>query len=239
MIRSFGMFAFFAMMFVASGKVLAQTDTSYSSEPVEIVPLDDLIRYPEKAKENGIEGDVILDADVMANGSISEVEIIRSDDSLLNNEAMRVLKTTRFEPAKSNGKPRSAWIIRTLHFRIPQPAFPMPKRDVPPHIPSDQDGPCPMVGNEPQPVSPLEKLIHYPEEARKNGIEGKVTLQALINRDGSVAKVELLKTTDSIFDEEAIRVMKSARFIPAEQNGTPLKIWITRTINFRLKDNAN
>jgi TonB family protein len=92
------------------------------------------------------------------------------------------------------------------------------------------------VSQEPQLLTPLEKLIHYPEEARKNGIEGKVAVNALVNKRGSIDSVVLLKSSDSIFNKEAIRAMKSARFTPAMQDSTPIKVWITQAINFRLKD---
>ncbi len=91
------------------------------------------------------------------------------------------------------------------------------------------------VSDEPHEIQPLEKLIQYPEIARRSGLEGKVTVQALINKDGSVEKVDVLKSDYDIFKDAAIQAMKSAKFTPARQNGTPLKVWITRTINFKLK----
>jgi protein TonB len=90
------------------------------------------------------------------------------------------------------------------------------------------------VSEEPHEVQPLEKLIVYPEIARRSGLEGKVQLQALIGKDGHVEKVEILKSDYDIFRDAAIAAMKSAKFTPARQNGTPLKLWITRTINFKL-----
>ncbi|SRR5579883_120770 len=90
------------------------------------------------------------------------------------------------------------------------------------------------VSEEPHEIQPLEKLVQYPEVARRSGLEGKVTVQALIGKDGHVEKVEVLKSDYDIFKDAAINAMKSAKFTPARQNGTPLRIWITRTINFRL-----
>jgi TonB family protein len=197
----------------------------------EVIALDSLIRYPKKARKMGIEGKVIVQALIdKDSGTVSQVEIFKSDNSLLNDEAIRVLKTARFYPSSING-----WTLRILNFNLK--ANPNAYKTATP-IKRDQDGGYGVydIGQEPQEIIPLEKLIHYPEEAEKNRIEGKVTLQALINKDGSVDKVELLKTTDSLFNEEAIRIIKSARFTPAMQNGTPLRVWITRSINFRLKD---
>ena len=101
---------------------------------------------------------------------------------------------------------------------------------------SGQEGPCPIVREGPHEITPLESLIHYPKEAKKNGIEGMVTMEALIEKDGSVSKVHILKSSDSIFNQEAVRTIKSARFKPAmEDDDTPTLLWVTRTIKFSLK----
>jgi protein TonB len=91
------------------------------------------------------------------------------------------------------------------------------------------------VSDEPHEVQQLEKLIVYPEVARRSGLEGKVVVQALIGKDGSVEKVDVLKADYDLFKDAAVDAMKKAKFTPARQNGTPLKVWITRTINFKLK----
>ncbi len=90
------------------------------------------------------------------------------------------------------------------------------------------------VTDEPEPLQPLEKLIVYPEAARRSGLEGKVTVQALIGKDGSVEKVQVLKCTNDIFKDAAIDAMQHAKFTPGKYYGTPLELWITRTINFKL-----
>jgi len=90
------------------------------------------------------------------------------------------------------------------------------------------------VSEEPEPIQPIEKLIVYPEVAKRSGLEGKVVVQALIGKDGRVEKVEVIKSDYDMFKQAAIDAMKNAKFTPARQNGTPLRIWITRTISFKL-----
>ncbi len=91
------------------------------------------------------------------------------------------------------------------------------------------------VSDEPREIQPIEKLIQYPEVARRSGLRGSVTVQALIGKDGSVEKVEVLKSDYDLFKDAAIEAMKKAKFTPARQNGTALKVWITRKIDFKLK----
>jgi protein TonB len=90
------------------------------------------------------------------------------------------------------------------------------------------------VSEEPEPIQPIEKLIVYPEVAKRSGLEGKVIVQALIAKDGHVEKVEVLKSDYDMFKQAAIDAIMKAKFTPARQNGTPLRIWITRTISFKL-----
>ena len=93
------------------------------------------------------------------------------------------------------------------------------------------------VSQEPEAITPIEKLIHYPEVAQRSGLEGNVTVQALIGKDGAVEKVEVLKADYDIFKDAAVDAMKRARYTPARQNGTPLKVWVTTVLHFRLKSN--
>ncbi len=90
------------------------------------------------------------------------------------------------------------------------------------------------VDVEPHELKPLDRLIQYPEAARRTGLEGDVTVDALINKDGTVVKVKVWPNSDPMFTREAVRAIKSERFSPAMLKGVPLKIWINRTIHFRL-----
>ena len=94
------------------------------------------------------------------------------------------------------------------------------------------------IADEPRELEPLETLINYPEVARRSGLEGKVTLEALIGKDGRVDSVIILKSDYDIFKDAAIDAMKHEKFTPAMYNSTPLKVWITRTINFKLQDKS-
>ena len=90
------------------------------------------------------------------------------------------------------------------------------------------------VSEEPEPITPIEKLIVYPEVAKRSGLEGKVVVMALIAKDGHVEKVDVKQSDYDMFKQAAVDAMMKAKFTPARQNGTPLRIWITRTINFKL-----
>ncbi len=66
---------------------------------------------------------------------------------------------------------------------------------------------------------PLDSLIIYPREARSHGIDtGIVSVDMLIGLDGFVERINLLQTSDTLFNAETIRVLETAHFSPATQN---------------------
>jgi protein TonB len=75
--------------------------------------------YPPVAQENNIQGRVILKFVVNSDGSADRIEILRSIDPLLDNEAMRVVSTLpRFKPGKQGGVPVPVWFTLPVVFKI-------------------------------------------------------------------------------------------------------------------------
>lgn len=77
------------------------------------------LKYPLIAQENGIEGKVIVRFVVSKTGEINQVEIVRSVDKALDNEAIRVAKLLpKFVPGKQNGKVVSVWYTLPITFKL-------------------------------------------------------------------------------------------------------------------------
>jgi TonB family protein len=90
------------------------------------------------------------------------------------------------------------------------------------------------VDSEATPLTPIENLIVYPEEAVRRHLEGKVRIQALISKKGSVEKVVVVTSDADIFNRPAIEAITKTKFRPAMQGGYAIRIWISQTINFKL-----
>lgn len=90
---------------------------------------------------------------------------------------------------------------------------------------------------EPAPIVNIQTLVEYPDVAKRAGLEGKVIVSALIDKDGKVIKVEIDKSDYPVFEEAARKAMFKARFTPARQNGEPVKLWYTLPIVFKLSGN--
>ena len=84
----------------------------------------------------------------------------------------------------------------------------------------------------------LSDNIIYPEEAAKQGIQGRVIVRFVVSPDGSIENVEVLKSLDPLCDNEAIRVVKAMpKWIPGKQNGKSVYVYYTLPIVFRLAGN--
>jgi len=77
--------------------------------------------------------------------------------------------------------------------------------------------------------------MKYPAQARRMGIEGKVFVEFVVNRDGSIVDVKVLKGIGAGCDEEAIRVVQSApSWTPGKQRGKPVRQKMVIPITFKL-----
>jgi len=78
--------------------------------------------------------------------------------------------------------------------------------------------------------------IRYPAMAAENNVQGRVTVQFVVQKDGSIGEVKVLRGKDPDLDKEAVRVVKSLpKFIPGKMNGQAVNVWFTLPINFRLE----
>lgn len=91
-------------------------------------------------------------------------------------------------------------------------------------------------GGEQALLSFIAKNIKYPKPAKRMGIEGRVTVSFVIDQDGSITNIEVLRGIGAGCDEEAIRVLKLLpNFSPGKQRGVPVKVQMQLPVNFRLK----
>lgn len=83
----------------------------------------------------------------------------------------------------------------------------------------------------------ISQELKYPEEARRNGIEGKVYIQFVVNKDGSIDAVNAVKGIGGGCDKEAVRVIQNApNFIPGMQEGKPVYVRMILPLTFKLSE---
>ena len=82
----------------------------------------------------------------------------------------------------------------------------------------------------------LSSHIKYPTIAEENGVQGRVIVTFVVERDGSITDVQVVKSVDPSLDKEASRVVKGMpRWIPGKQNGAPVRVKYTVPVTFRLQ----
>lgn len=89
-------------------------------------------------------------------------------------------------------------------------------------------------GDVKEPVEIQRVQPTYPEEARKNRIQGRVVLQAVIDEQGTVTKVRAIESPDPMLTEAARDAVKKWTYRPATKKGKPVKVFFTVTVAFKL-----
>ena len=77
--------------------------------------------------------------------------------------------------------------------------------------------------------------IKYPKQIMEEGIQGRVTVSFIVEKDGRVSNVRLLRSVQPALDKEAIRVVKSMpKWTPGKHNGKPVRVRFNLPVMFKL-----
>lgn len=81
----------------------------------------------------------------------------------------------------------------------------------------------------------LMKNIKYPEQAVKEGIQGRVTVRFIVEKDGSISDVKPVLSVHPLLNKEAVRVVKSMpKWTPGKHNGKPVRVRFNLPVMFKL-----
>ena len=82
----------------------------------------------------------------------------------------------------------------------------------------------------------LAKNIKYPTIAQENGTQGRVIVQFVVNKDGSIVDAKVVRSVDPYLDKEALRVINTMpKWKPGMQRGKPVRVKFTVPVMFRLQ----
>ena len=200
------------------------------------------IKYPKEAQEQGKQGRVIVQFVVNKDGSIVNDSIVRSVDPLLDAEALRVVRSMpNWTPGKQKGKPVRVRFTLPVTFHLNGDA---PKQATEAKQPEATDDKIFQVVED-QPEFPggmealmkhLSKEIKYPKEAQDKGTQGRVIVQFVVRKDGSITDAKIMKPVDPLLDAEALRVVSEMpNWIPGKQRGEAVNVRFTLPVMFRLQ----
>ncbi len=197
------------------------------------------VRYPADALAAGIEGRVTTMFIVERDGTISNVQVLRGLEPSLDAEALRVIRSMpTWKPGRQDNKPVRTRYTVPVNFRI-QSTGKTSQIDIP-YI--DENGIYQVVDVMPEfpggmqaLMSYLKNSVRYPEEAKAAGIEGRVTVQFVVNKDGSISNIHMLRGVEPSLDAEALRVIASMpTWTPGRQHGETVAVRYTVPVNFRI-----
>jgi protein TonB len=82
----------------------------------------------------------------------------------------------------------------------------------------------------------LSSNIQYPAVASEEGIQGRVVVEFVVGKDGSITNVKVLRPRHPALDKEAVRVIKAMpKWVPGRNNGQPVKVTYTLPVTFKLQ----
>jgi len=113
----------------------------------------------------------------------------------------------------------------------PAPAAPPPP---PPPPPEKPDGPLRVGGDVKAPIIQHRTDPQYPDMARKGRVGGIVIVEAVINKEGDVEQVKVIKGLPLGLSESAVEAVKQWKFKPGTLNGEPVEVIFNLTVNFKL-----
>ena len=91
-------------------------------------------------------------------------------------------------------------------------------------------------GGEMEMMKFLAENIHYPENAAKNDVQGRVVLQFVVEKNGEIGDIKVARSVDEELDAEAVRVVKMLpKFTPGRQDGEAVAVWYALPVTFKLQ----
>jgi protein TonB len=160
----------------------------------------------------------------------------KKEKSLENKRSEKIIPTVRLNPHKR-------FIHKKLEMEMPRLSFEINPRlagGMPVAAPAE--GPT-IFGDfydqaevDQMPVAIFKMKPVYPYRARRLNIAGKVDVRFLVNKEGYVSNVKVLKSTrPGMFDDSVRKALASWRFSPGKVHGQAVSTWVITTIKFRLE----
>ncbi len=249
MTRLFGPFAVVALAgFVSSAPVTAQV----TGEPVyrvgpgisapkvisEVKP-----RYTAAAKKDGIQGVVSLECVVLPDGSVGDVQVVKSLDEGLDEEARKAVRQWKFEPGIKDSKPVAVLVSIDLTFTLrkrgaTESLFPVPPKPAgKPSVDSAPDsGVVYSVGDGVSTPIVLKRFNpRYTDAAKAAGVQAVVTIECVVLPNGRVGEARVAQPLDAGLDAEAVNAVKRWIFRPGLKDGHPVAVRVSIDLMFSLR----
>jgi TonB family protein len=190
------------------------------------------LAYPEEARSAGIEGRVFVQFVVDEHGVPNDVAVARGIGGGCDEAAVEAVRESRFVPGMQGGHPVAVRMSLPVTFRLRPQSLPPPPSPPPP-----PPGGYEVVEEMPELIGGIEALVDrlvYPEDARAEGIEGRVLVQFIVDEQGIPYDIRVVSAIGGGCDEAAAGAVALSRFKPGRQDGQPVKVRMVLPVQFRL-----
>lgn len=167
---------------------------------------------------------------------IVEDEKVKAEDEIKTQDELKET-TTAFGQKDNDKGTEDRNVTRTLKEEVVvEKKVEAPKEEKKDEIFKSVEQPPQFPGGDAALMKYLSSHIQYPTMAQENGVQGKVVVQFVVEKDGHVGQVNVVRSVDKDLDREAVRVCKSLpKFTPGRQNGQAVRVWYTLPVAFKLQ----
>jgi TonB family protein len=181
--------------------------------------------YPDEAREQKLQGQVVVRAFVSETGDVEKVEEV-SGDPILAKAAMDAVKNWKFKPFIKNGRPVKVSTKQSFNFAFSENTH--NEADVKASEKQARIAPGVSLGFLTYKVDPT-----YPPEARQAGIQGTVILEAVISEKGTITKLHVVSGPKELV-QAAMAAVQQWRYKPYLRMGYPVEVGTEVKVNFSL-----
>ncbi|MCQ2237231.1 MAG: M56 family metallopeptidase [Bacteroidales bacterium] len=167
------------------------------------------VKYPESAIKKGIQGRVFVTFIVDKNGDVRDAKIARGIYKALDDEALRVVKSMpKWSPGSQRGSSVAVSYTVPINFVLDnEKSSDAPKTNESFSAAVQQMPQYP--GGETELYKFIAQQIRYPKSAADKGVQGKVFVQFIVDKDGKVKDAQIAKGVQEDLDKEALRVVNA------------------------------
>ena len=191
----------------------------------------------------GKNGRLIMQFVVKKDGTVGDVKVLRPLSPEQDAEAERVVRMLKFTPGMMQGKPVDVWYTLPVSFRSKADAKPASPRTAPAAGESIAgDDAYTAVETMPRYEGGGAALMKFIASNLKwipGGKNGRLIMQFVVKKDGTVGDVKVLRPLSPEQDAEAERVVRMLKFTPGMMQGKPVNVWYTLPVSFRETKQSN
>ncbi|MDP4202515.1 MAG: energy transducer TonB [Bacteroidota bacterium] len=188
------------------------------------------LHYPESCYQQGIQGRVICQFVVEKDGRLTNIQVVRGVHPDLDKEAVRVISCMpKWIPGKQRNHTTRVKYTLPVNFKIKEAEV----SDTTIYTVADK---MPQFSDGDLATYLAKNIREYPVYQCYNGIQGRVICQFVVEKDGCITNLHVVRGIDPSLDKEAVRVILSMpKWIPAESQGKKVRVRYTLPVNFKLQ----